>query len=175
MRSTVACMTSAGISALHMAGVSRSRLASNSRAFVRNVLHCVMDDKCIAIASCACSSVRTSLLACGMYSMQSDEIVMSHDCLGSVKHAQRHGIRPADAADWHLSVRLLSALLVLHWRADKPLHFGGTIRRKSARGGHKLQKAAEICMTTQSRPVRVVSGQNAYEFWPVTGCAQDPR
>ena len=66
--------------------------------------------------------------------------------------------------NWHLSVRLLSALLALHWRAYKPLHLCGAVRRKSARGCHKLQKATEICMTTQSRPVRVLSGQNAYNF-----------
>ena len=95
----MACMTLAGISALHMAGVSRSRLASNSRALVRNVLHCVMDDSCTVIASCACSSLRTSLLACGRYSMHSDDIVMLHDCLEGVKYAQRHRIRPADAAE----------------------------------------------------------------------------
>ena len=63
--------------------------------------------------------------------------------------------------NWHLSVRLLSALIVLHRRAFKPPHFCGAVRRKSARGCHKLQKAAEICMSTHLRLIRVLS---AHEF-----------
>ena len=55
----------------------------------------------------------------------------------------------------HLSVRPLSALLILYRRAYKAPHFCGAVRRKSAGSCHELQKASEICIATHTRPVRM--------------------
>ena len=60
----------------------------------------------------------------------------------------------------HLSVRLLSALVTLYPHAYEAPQFCGAARRKSARGCHEMQKASEICMTTQMRPVRALSSQS---------------
>jgi hypothetical protein len=53
IRSTVASMVCADVRAVHVAGVSRIRLARSSRALARNVLHCTMDESCTAIGLCA--------------------------------------------------------------------------------------------------------------------------
>lgn len=53
MRSTVASMVRADVRAVHVAGVSRIRLASSSRALASNVLHCTMDESCTATGLCA--------------------------------------------------------------------------------------------------------------------------